>query len=93
MSVGFSTGLTFLLELTLKMAMTAAIVVVASIVVERSGPFIGAMIAALPTAAGAVYMAAASVLAQVQWRRGMVCSGLRDARRPSPDAPAKSKAG
>jgi hypothetical protein len=30
------------LELTLKMAMTAAIVVVASIVVERSGPFIGA---------------------------------------------------
>ena len=38
------------------MVMTAAIVVAASIVVERSGPFIGAIIAALPTAAGAVYI-------------------------------------
>jgi uncharacterized membrane protein (GlpM family) len=46
----------FWLALALKMAMTAAIVVAASIVVERSGPFIGAMIAALPTAAGAVYI-------------------------------------
>jgi hypothetical protein len=45
-----------LLGLALKMIMTAAIVVVASIAVERSGPFIGAMIAALPTAAGAVYI-------------------------------------
>jgi uncharacterized membrane protein (GlpM family) len=42
--------------LALKMAMTAMIVVVASVVVERSGPFIGALIAALPTAAGAVYI-------------------------------------
>jgi uncharacterized membrane protein (GlpM family) len=56
MNSGLSMGLMFLLELTLKMAMTAAIVVVASIVVERSGPFIGAIIAALPTAAGAVYI-------------------------------------
>jgi hypothetical protein len=39
--------------LTLKIAMTAGIVVAASIIVERSGPFIGAMIAALPTAGGA----------------------------------------
>jgi hypothetical protein len=38
------------------MAMTAVIVVIASIMVERSGPFIGAIIAALPTAAGAVYI-------------------------------------
>jgi hypothetical protein len=38
------------------MAMTATIVVVASVAVERSGPFIGALIAALPTAAGAVYI-------------------------------------
>ena len=37
--------------LALKMAMTATIVVVASVAVERSGPFIGALIAALPTAA------------------------------------------
>jgi hypothetical protein len=43
----------FWLELLLKMAMTATIVVAASILVERSGPFIGALIAALPTAGGA----------------------------------------
>jgi len=46
----------FLLELALKMTMTAAIVVAASVVAERSGPFIGAMVAALPTAAGAAYI-------------------------------------
>jgi uncharacterized membrane protein (GlpM family) len=44
---------TFLIGLLLKIAMTAGIVVVASVVVERSGPFIGALIAALPTAGGA----------------------------------------
>jgi hypothetical protein len=32
--------------------MTASIVVAASVVVERSGPFIGSLIAALPTAGG-----------------------------------------
>jgi hypothetical protein len=48
--------LMFWYELTLKMAMTAAIVVVASMAVERSGPFIGALVAALPTAAGAAYI-------------------------------------
>jgi hypothetical protein len=42
--------------LALKMAMTATIVVAASVAVERSGPFIGALIAALPTAAGAAYI-------------------------------------
>ena len=40
----------------LKMALTATIVVVISVVVERSGPFVGALIAALPTAAGAAYI-------------------------------------
>jgi uncharacterized membrane protein (GlpM family) len=45
-----------LFEFALKMTMTAAIVVTASVVAERSGPFIGAMIAALPTAAGAAYI-------------------------------------
>lgn len=44
---------TFLLGLLLKIAITAGIVVSASIVVERSGPFIGALIASLPTAGGA----------------------------------------
>jgi uncharacterized membrane protein (GlpM family) len=39
--------------LALKIAMTAGIVVAASLIVERSGPFIGAMIASLPTAGGA----------------------------------------
>ena len=43
-------------ELALKMALTAAIVVGASVAVERSGPFIGALIATLPTAAGAAYI-------------------------------------
>jgi uncharacterized membrane protein (GlpM family) len=42
--------------LALKMAMTATIVVIASVAVERSGPFLGALIAALPTAAGAAYI-------------------------------------
>ena len=43
-------------ELALKMALTAAIVVTVSVAVERSGPFIGALIATLPTAAGAAYI-------------------------------------
>ncbi len=46
----------FVVGLLLKMAMTATIVVIATVVVERSGPFIGALIAALPTAAGAAYI-------------------------------------
>jgi uncharacterized membrane protein (GlpM family) len=48
--------LMFWYELALKMAMTATIVVIASVAVERSGPFIGALIASLPTAAGAAYI-------------------------------------
>jgi uncharacterized membrane protein (GlpM family) len=43
----------FLVGLLLKVVLTAGIVVLASVVVERSGPFIGALIAALPTAGGA----------------------------------------
>ena len=46
----------FLLDLAFKMTFTAAVVVIISVVVERSGPFIGALIAALPTAAGAAYV-------------------------------------
>lgn len=44
---------TFLVGLLLKITMTASIVVTASLVVERSGPFIGSLIASLPTAGGA----------------------------------------
>src|SRR5438067_8186244 len=51
-----SPELLFWYELALKMALTAAIVVAASVAVERSGPFVGALIAALPTAAGAAYV-------------------------------------
>src|SRR5579864_9144891 len=51
-----SLAFVFLLDLAFKMALTATIVVVISVVVERSGPFIGALIAALPTAAGAAYI-------------------------------------
>ncbi len=51
-----STQPAFLLDLALKMALTATIVVIISVVVERSGPFVGALIAALPTAAGAAYI-------------------------------------
>ena len=44
----------FLLGLLLKIVMTVGIVVAASMVVERSGPFVGSLIASLPTAGGAV---------------------------------------
>jgi uncharacterized membrane protein (GlpM family) len=54
--VSMSLYLFFWLELVFKMTMTATVVVVISLVVERSGPFIGAMVAALPTAAGAAYV-------------------------------------
>jgi uncharacterized membrane protein (GlpM family) len=51
-----SPELLFWYGLALKMAMTAAVVVVTSVVVERSGAFLGALIASLPTAAGAAYI-------------------------------------
>jgi uncharacterized membrane protein (GlpM family) len=50
-----SPQLLFWYELALKMAMTAIVVVITSVAVERSGAFLGALIAALPTAAGAAY--------------------------------------
>jgi uncharacterized membrane protein (GlpM family) len=50
------TDVSFWYELALKMAMTATIVVFATVAVERSGPFMGALIAALPTAASAAYI-------------------------------------
>jgi hypothetical protein len=50
-----SPELLFWYELALKMALTAIVVVITSVAVERSGAFVGALIAALPTAAGAAY--------------------------------------
>jgi len=51
-----SPDLLFWFELALKMAMTATIVVAASVAVEHTGSFLGALIATLPTAAGAAYI-------------------------------------
>ena len=47
--------LAFLLTLVLRMAITAAFVVSASIITERSGPVIGALVATLPISAGPSY--------------------------------------
>jgi len=47
---------TFWLSLAAKMVTTGALVVVASILVERAGPFIGAMVATLPISAGPAYI-------------------------------------
>ncbi|HVG50998.1 MAG TPA: hypothetical protein VM867_05135, partial [Xanthobacteraceae bacterium] len=44
------------LSLVLKMAVTAAFVVVATVAAERSGPLIGGLITTLPISAGPVYM-------------------------------------
>jgi hypothetical protein len=51
-----SPELTFLLTLALRMAITAAFVVTASVITERSGPVIGALIATLPISAGPSYV-------------------------------------
>jgi uncharacterized membrane protein (GlpM family) len=51
-----SPDLLFWYGLAFKMAMTALVVVVTSVAVERSGAFIGALVASLPTAAGAAYV-------------------------------------
>jgi uncharacterized membrane protein (GlpM family) len=45
----------FLFELALKIVLTATVVVGASVVAERSNPVVSAIIASLPTAAGATY--------------------------------------
>jgi hypothetical protein len=51
-----SPELAFLLTLALRMAVTAAFVVTASVITERSGPVIGALIATLPISAGPSYV-------------------------------------
>src|SRR5438105_4607254 len=52
----FSSELIFLLPLGFRMAITAAFVVSASVVTERSGPVIGALVATLPISAGPSYV-------------------------------------
>jgi hypothetical protein len=51
-----SPELAFILTLALRMAVTAAFVVTASIITERSGPVIGALVATLPISAGPSYV-------------------------------------
>src|SRR4051812_29026748 len=51
-----SPELAFILSLALRMAFAAAFVVTASVVTERSGPVIGALIATLPISAGPSYV-------------------------------------
>jgi hypothetical protein len=51
-----SPDLAFVLMLALRMAVTAAFVVSASVITERSGPVIGALVATLPISAGPSYV-------------------------------------
>jgi hypothetical protein len=51
-----SPDLFFLLTLALRMAVAAAFVVSASVITERSGPVIGALVATLPISAGPAYV-------------------------------------
>jgi hypothetical protein len=51
-----SPELVFILTLALRMAVTAAFVVTASVITERAGPVIGALIATLPISAGPSYV-------------------------------------
>src|SRR4030081_1387056 len=51
-----SPDLAFILTLALRMAVTAAFVVSASIITERSGPVVGALVATLPISAGPSYV-------------------------------------
>jgi hypothetical protein len=48
--------LAFILTLALRMAVTAAFVVSASVITERAGPVIGALVATLPISAGPAYV-------------------------------------
>jgi hypothetical protein len=52
----FSPELMFILTLGFRMAITAAFVVSASIITERSGPVLGALVATLPISAGPSYV-------------------------------------
>ncbi|TPQ36969.1 hypothetical protein C2U70_11745 [Bradyrhizobium guangdongense] len=51
-----SADLSFIIFLVLRMAVAAAFVVTASIIAERSGPVIGALVATLPISAGPSYV-------------------------------------
>ncbi len=54
--MSISPDLALILPLLLRMAVTAAFVVTASIITERSGPLVGALVATLPVYTGPVYV-------------------------------------
>ena len=56
MTESMSPDLYFLLVLALRMAVAAAFVIAASMITERSGPAIGALVATLPISAGPSYV-------------------------------------
>jgi hypothetical protein len=56
MTISMSPDLPFIFTLALRMAVTAAFVVTASVITERSGPVIGALVATLPISAGPAYV-------------------------------------
>jgi hypothetical protein len=55
-TISMSPDLAFIFTLALRMAVTAAFVVTASVITERSGPVIGALVATLPISAGPAYV-------------------------------------
>lgn len=65
--------------LALKIVITVGITVTASVAVERSGPFIGALIASLPTAGGAALIILAMEHTPAFIAQGMVGSMVSDA--------------
>jgi Ca2+/H+ antiporter len=54
----------FWFELALKMVVTALFVSVATVIAERLGPTVGALVATLPVSAGPVYVFLALVMTQ-----------------------------
>ena len=69
-----SPELTFALTLLLRMAVTAAFVVSASVITERSGPVIGALVATLPISAGPSYVFLALTYVGLAQRRSVLVS-------------------
>ena len=69
----------FWFGLALKIVITVGITIVASVMVERSGPFIGALIASLPTAGGAALIILAMEHTPAFIAQGMIGSMVSDA--------------
>jgi hypothetical protein len=64
-----SPDLAFILSLGARMAVSAAFVVIASMITERSGPAIGALVATLPVSAGPSYISSRSTTTTPSSRR------------------------